>query len=310
MSLTSFLDMPDVKVRVKPLRPKMRRQISVPLKVEPRSNRYMLVGTAFDYLLRFELQRLAPHAISERWVVEYAPDLIWKKTSTGARGIDLLADADPAFYMPPEKVAEHARRIVADAKAAVAKYVKNKAPKRVSQIDLAAHAIRLAKLEDVYRALRLDPTFEEAASEDMQDLVEMLAIVPFDELLHPKLMLLNPNFRQTSHLVGNADADLIAGDWLVDFKTTKKNAMGVGDLDQLLGYLLLARRQHSIDPTFPAINRLALYYCRHGHLWSLNACVWTEHSEFQEIEKWFFQRAAEVFGPGTGPGTGTFRNGM
>ena len=75
MSLTSFLDMPDVTAKVKLLRPKLPRKLSAPLKIKPRSNRYMLVGTAFDYLLRFELQRRAPHAISKRWVAEYAPDI-------------------------------------------------------------------------------------------------------------------------------------------------------------------------------------------------------------------------------------------
>ncbi|HLQ26261.1 MAG TPA: hypothetical protein VK138_10330 [Acidiferrobacterales bacterium] len=89
MSLTSFLDMPEVTAKIKPLRPKLPRKIAAPLKAEPRSNRYMLVGTAFDYFLRFELQRRAPHAIAERWVAEHAPDIIWRKTDKGAVGIDL-----------------------------------------------------------------------------------------------------------------------------------------------------------------------------------------------------------------------------
>jgi hypothetical protein len=297
MSLTSFLNMPDVRARVAPLRPKMPRKFSVPLKVEPRSNRFMLVGTAFDYLLRFELQRLAPHAVSERWVAEIAPEKLWRKTPSGlGGGLDVFAGLDPDHYMPPEEVAEHARRILADAKAAVAIYVRDKAPNRSSQIDLAAHSIRLAKLDSVCRALLLDRTFQEAASEDMQDLVEMLAIVPFDELLHPKLMFLNPIFRQTSDLVGGADTDLITGDFLVDFKTTKEGKMKARDLDQLLGYFLLARKQHSVDPTFPPINRLGFYYCRRGYLWSANASDWASQVEFPEIETWFFQRAAEVFG--------------
>ena len=57
MSLSSFLEQPDVMAVLKPLRPESRRKIDVPIKVEPRSGRYILVGTAFDYLLRFELQR-------------------------------------------------------------------------------------------------------------------------------------------------------------------------------------------------------------------------------------------------------------
>ena len=296
MSLTSFVGMPDVKAKLKPLRPKLPRKLSAPLKVEPRSNRYMLVGTAFDYLLRFELQRRAPHAISEPWVAESAPEIIWRKTDSGSVGMDLLIEADPEQYLPPEQVAERARVLLENAKAAVAAYFKLKAPTAAKQAELAAHAIRLAKLDSVYRAWRLEPGFEEASSEDVQDLVDLLAIVPFDDLLHDKVLLLNPTFRQTSHMVGGADTDLIAADLLVDFKTTKKGEIEVGNLDQILGYLLLARKQCSVDPTFPVINRLGLYYCRHGYLWSLEASTWTSHPEFPEIEQWFFQRADEVFG--------------
>jgi hypothetical protein len=54
MSLTSFLDMQDVIEKVKPLRPGSPRKIDAVLRVEPRSDHYTIVGTAFDYLLRFE----------------------------------------------------------------------------------------------------------------------------------------------------------------------------------------------------------------------------------------------------------------
>ncbi len=285
MSLTKFLEVPDVKARITRLRPKMPRKIGVPLKVEPRSSRYPLVVTAFDYLLRFELQRQAPHAVPKRWVAEAAPKLL--------DSLDVFAGIAPSLYMPPEEVAKHASRILADAKAAVAIYVKEKVPSKTRQNDLAAHAIRLAKLDSVYRAKRLEPTFEEATSEDIEDLIEMLKVVPFDKLLHPKLMYLNPVFGETSRLVGGADTDLIAGDFLVDFKTTKEGETKACDLDQLLGYLFLARRQRSVDPAFPAINRLGLYYCRHGYLWSVDTSFWSSQSEFPEIETWFFQRASE-----------------
>ncbi|MCS6925557.1 MAG: hypothetical protein NZ578_06605 [Candidatus Binatia bacterium] len=76
MSLPSFVSMPDVKAKLKPIRPKLPRKLHTPLKVAPRRKRYTLVGTAFDYLLRFELQRRAPHAISEAWAAEYAPEII------------------------------------------------------------------------------------------------------------------------------------------------------------------------------------------------------------------------------------------
>lgn len=297
MSLTSFLNMRDVKDKVKPLRPKLPRKIVAALQAKPRSNRYTMVGTAFDYLLRFELQRRAPHAVSGRWVAEYAPERIWRENDSVSVGMDILHNADPADYLPPEEIATRARAILDNAKAAIADYVKVKAPTAAEQADLASHAIRVAKLDSVYRARRLEPSFEEASPEDIQDLVDLLAIVPFGELLHDKLLLLNPNFGETSNLVGGADADLITGDLLVDFKVTKKGEMNVKDLDQLLGYFLMARHHRREDAKFPEIKRVALYFCRHTHLWELDVSTWIEHPEFPEIEEWFFNRAKEVFGP-------------
>ena len=164
----------------------------------------MLVGTAFDYLLRFELQRRAPHSRSEHWVADYAPDMIWRKTDSGGAGIDLLLmkGVDPEHYMPPDEVAERMQTMLKSAKEAVAAYVKQKSPTPALQAALASYAIRLAKLDAVYRAKQLEPGFEDVNSEDTQDLVDLLAIVPFDELLHDELVLLNPTFRQASFLVG------------------------------------------------------------------------------------------------------------
>src|SRR5262249_13957453 len=104
-----------------------------------------------------------------------------------------------------------------------------------------------------------------------------------------------PTFGEASKLVGGADADLIAGGMLVDFKTTKADEMQPKYLDQLLGYLLLARHQRRTDPRFPEINRLALYFCRHACRWQFDATAWTAHPDFSEVERWFFDRAQQAF---------------
>jgi hypothetical protein len=295
MSLKDFVALPDVAARVKPLRPKLPRAIASPLKAPPRSNRHMMLGTAFDYLLRFELQRRAPHVVAREWVAERAPEIIWGQTDRRFFGLDPSPEAEPDFALYPEDVARRARKAVEEAKAAVAAYVASKAPEGAQQADLAAHAIRLAKLDGVYRAGRFDPRFEEASPEDVDDLLAMLRIAPFEALVHPRVVLLNPTFGESSLLVGGADADLITGDLLVDFKATKNRVMQGADLDQLLGYYLLARRHHQADPNFPVINRLALYFCRHGLLWVQDAALWASHPQFPEVEGWFFRRAEAVF---------------
>src|SRR5215469_8247746 len=109
MSLLRFIKLPDVKKKLAAVRPKMSRKIGVPVRVRPRSKRQPLVGQAFDYLVRFELQRLAPYAVSGPWVVEKAPEIFLAR-------IVLVTD--------PEDVARRASQVIADAKAAVAEYIK------------------------------------------------------------------------------------------------------------------------------------------------------------------------------------------
>jgi hypothetical protein len=299
VSLTRFIALPDVKAKLASLRRGLPREFAAPLRCPPRSPRYSLVGTAFDYLLRFELQRRVPRAVAEPWVAEYTPVLLSQQTDMGGASAAL----------PLQKVAERARRIVAEARAAVAAYQQSSAPKDSDKAALAAHALRLAKLDSVYRNGTLPPRFDHVSPVDVQDLLALLAVVPFDALIRPGLLLLNPTFGAASDLVGGADADLIAGGLLVDVKVTKKREIQGGHLDQLLGYLLLARRQRRLDGTFPELRRLGLYFARHADLWSQEAAAWTEQPHFAELEEWFFRRAQEVFRPSQllGPTEGSER---
>jgi len=298
MSLTAFVRTLDVYAKIRPLHPRVSLEVPVPLKVKPRSGHYTLIGTAFDYLLRFELQRRAPQAVTGRWIAEYALDAIcWKHNGQIVGGIVPSPEITLDDLI---EVREQAEKVIAEAKVAVANYLESGMPALLPA--LAAHAIRLAKLDVICRAglgpfIRsgnLEPQFEEVDSEDVQDLLDMLAVVPFDSLLHEETLILNPTFGDSSNLVGGADADLISGDMLAEFKTTKQGKVKLGYLDQLFGYYLLARNQKRIDSTFPAINQVGVYFCRHGYLWILKTIAWAEHPQFPEIERWFFEYVGKV----------------
>ena len=102
---------------------------------------------------------------------------------------------------------------------------------------------------------------------------------------------MNPTCGESSRTVGGADADLITGDLLIDFKTTAKKVIDATQLDQLFGYFLLARNEGKTDPDFPDIRRVGLYFCRHGHLSTWDVSQWTGHPDFPSIEEWFFAHA-------------------
>src|SRR5262249_6872680 len=182
VSLSSFLKLTDVKTKLTSLRPKLPGKINAPLLVKLRSPRYVLVGTAFVYLLRFELHRRAPHATTKTWVAEYVPETIWRPgaylrlpTVAGQDEVEPPMSAGPQEWMAlaeskAKEAAGRARTIVAGAKIAEAAFRKNKRPSRANLAELAAYAIRLAKLDDLFRGGRLDPTFEEADRDDIEEL--------------------------------------------------------------------------------------------------------------------------------------------
>ena len=216
----------------------------------PVSEHFALVGTAFDYLFRFEVQRRFPKARTQTWVAEIALGLF--KWDAGADG-------------------PTARRVVRNARRAQAKFVRSRKPSEELLAEMAQHAIRLAKLDSLYRGGIFDPTIHEASPRDVRDLLRLLRIVPFDGplgvLLKRGPILLNPTFGKFSNLMGGADADLVAGGTLIDLKATKYPEFSDEHLAQILGYQMLGELCQQASPRrFPEINAVGLYFARHGVL--------------------------------------------
>ncbi len=216
----------------------------------PVSEHFALVGTAFDYLFRFEVQRRYSKARAQKWVAEIALGLF--KWDAGADGLT-------------------ARRVVRNARRALSEFVCSRKPSEELLTEMAQHAIRLAKLDSLYRGGIFDPTVEEASPRDVRDLLRLLRIVPFDGplgmLLKRGPILLNPTFGKFSDLMGGADADLVAGDALIDLKATKFPEFTEEHLAQILGYLMLGDMYRESAPKrFPEVKEVGLYFARHGVL--------------------------------------------
>jgi hypothetical protein len=80
---------------------------------------------------------------------------------------------------------------------------------------------------------------------------------------------------------------------MIDVKVRQKNEIDVRDLDQLLGYFLLARDRRRSDRMFPAIEEVAIYFARQAHLWRMPTSFWTEQPDFPRVEIEFFERARD-----------------
>ena len=79
----------------------------------------------------------------------------------------------------------------------------------------------------------------------------------------------------------------------------KKASIQADYFDQLLGYFILARHARRANRSFPLINRLALYFARHGYLWTWDVSALHDDREFLTIEQWFVDEAEGRHADGT-----------
>lgn len=285
MSLTNFLNRPDVRERFRLEFPRPRLQADKALLAPPRSNRYSLVGTAFDYLLRFYLQRLNPKAVHRRWVAE--------------AGLNSLANKLPAVYdidvrrLSVDRSVEAGKEAFDNARTAYAEYISSG---RVTD-RLLRGVIHLAQLDVVHRSGWVDESLGVAHREDVQDLRALLSCVNPDDFRVKRSCLLNPTFGDASRLVGGADADLVIDTMLVDVKTTKRLALDRDHFNQLVGYLVLsdlagfdgAKRKKQLS-------KLAIYYARHAHLEVFNVKDIVNPETYPAFVQWF-STTAETTSP-------------
>src|SRR5205814_2287883 len=139
MSLTSFIRQPEVRDRLKTVRPKLPKKSPASMKAAPRTRNAWMVGVAFDYFLRFEIQRRARHAQVKPWVASATPDIIRDNYE------DWFPPRPEEDEFETEKRGEEAAKYAANAakaaESAVAKYVLNNCPTPATQAELASHAI-------------------------------------------------------------------------------------------------------------------------------------------------------------------------
>lgn len=253
VSLTDLLAHPATRDQARAcldeLLPEYGRTVGVEPRIPCGCGHPQLVGTAFDYAARLELGHLAHHAITAPWVAEHA--------------VALLRPASPAC--------KRAARVVREARNAAEGGWPRSAKRRHRLI--AAHAARLAQLDPVFRAA-YPPTFgeadeiaEAAIAREVVGLLEIAA--PLWELSGSQPLLLNPTFGRMSQAVGGADADLIAGDVLVEIKTTRHARMERDHVRQLIGYVALARACGR-GGRLPRLRAVAVYFSRFGTLQRLD----------------------------------------
>lgn len=289
MSLTSFLQNQDVKQRFRQefAMPKMavKREVLAP----PLSTRYSLVGTAFDYLLRFYLKRLNPEAVTKRWVAEL---VLASPFSPLLQDVVFDLSSGKVVRFRETELTRKAQWIIEQAKADYADYLSS------GQMTdrLIESALRLAQLDPIIRAGVIDEDLGNVHREDVDDLRQLISLVEPQLFKASRLCLLNPTFGEASLLVGGADADLVLDDTIIDVKTTKNLRLERGHFDQLIGYFVLHEIAGvgGLTPR-PAITKVGVYFSRFGYLYTIDLSSIIHPETFPGFVEWFIARARQEF---------------
>lgn len=271
VSLTSFLERnADVRAQFLSNFTKPDFRLKSPLLAPPLTEHYGLVGTAFDYLLRFYVEKLNPGTGADSWVAD-----------SGLR--ILLACAD-------RRRAGQAIRLMAEAKRRYRAFVKSKRSRPTPTLIEAA--VWLASFDVVYRIGLVDVKLSRSVSAlVVEDLQKMLSLVPEEHFLGTKRCVLNPTFGKGSSLVGGADADLIIDDTLIDIKTSKHLVFDREFFNQLAGYYALSCIGGVDDCAKAEIKHLAIYYARYGILHRIAVADCIAAADLPAFLRWLKKRA-------------------
>lgn len=272
MSLTTLIKGAEARARLDAVLPKRFAKLDVPCQVPPRTGSAGsagLVGTAFDYAARIELARLCPHACEESWVAETA---IARLRLMGAPRSDLR----------PITTSVRAARDFAHS------YGENAAPQCADRLELAMHALRLARVDLLYRApLAANKPLEQPTPEQASEVAELLGHAPLEQLAHPTCVVLNPTFGKWSAAAGGADADLISGSRLIDFKTQSAPNINRHDVRQVLAYFLLGRLASESGVALPAIEAIEIYFARYCAFFAIPTDQVVSSPAFPSTAQWF-----------------------
>lgn len=295
MGLTSFVGNKDVKERLKQEFPSPKFSVKKPLLAPPLTTHYSLVGTAFDYLLRFYLKRLNPQAVESRWFAENAVTVLFMNKDGFAIHVD-TGEVEVVPELMPHKadvsMFHKIKRILSEAKTAYKLYVKTG---KITNA-LLTSAILLANLDIIFRTGRFEDYVEldTVSDEDIKDLTNLIKIVPAAQFKTNKVCLLNPTFGEASKLVGGADADLVIDNTLVEIKTTKKLELQRRYVNEIIGYYCLYKIG-GIDglPQDCKIKDFAVYFSRHAYLHRIPVKDCIGQVNFQKFLNWFKESAGK-----------------
>jgi hypothetical protein len=131
----------------------------------------------------------------------------------------------------------------------------------------------------------------EIGQEDVDEVTACLEICPWDLFDSEGALLLGPDFGDYARRVMGADADVIAGERLVEIKCVDTASVGIEYLRQLFGYFLLSELVADDHGPRARIEELCLYFARHARVYRIDAATLRSMPGFEELKRWMHKHA-------------------
>jgi len=129
---------------------------------------------------------------------------------------------------------------------------------------------------------------------DVDEVTECLEICPWDLFDSRGPLLLGPDFGDYARRVRGADADVIAGQRLVEIKCVDTSNIRIEDLRQLFSYFLLSELIADDHGPRARVEELCLYFARHARAYSIDAATLRAMPGFEELKRWLRKQACGV----------------
>lgn len=263
MSLVDFIERPAIRKAYGEFSQKVKlgfdHKDPDSLLVPSSGQHHAVIGTAFDYMLRFRLTREinlhAPHVEihDTGWVADTSIELFHEYQDTRA--------LYPRWKYLLEKAHELHEGFISGAEI---------------PIERIANCVQyLGAIDLLYRAGRFNVEFKHKP-EITKELIELDKVFDPIRIFNPqRICILNP-ILEAGNRLGGADADIFIDNTLIDIKTTIKPSTDASRMKQLAGYLSLYNMEgislsDNVKLQVPCRD-VGIYFSRHGTLssWNIN----------------------------------------
>lgn len=216
------------------------------------------VGTAFDYMIRFKLEKNK----NVKEISFLAKEVYMHLKNQTSR-------FDNNFFFAIEQLNSYLNGIETEY------YIES-----IIYFSLFDKLFRNGDMEDLLKVTEIK-NIKQIFNPVYQDLVELnKSIKKIKENFNGNYFILNPSFSQ-SNKIGGADADIIMDDILIDIKTITVAKITKEMIAQLIGYYILAKKDNL------KINKIGIYFSRYEKLQIYNISEIITPENLEKIETFF-----------------------